>query len=178
MDTLIGIYAELLAQGHGSDKGTEHSYLPFYEGVLASVREQPIRLLEIGVLNGDSLRLWRRYFVAAEVVGIDINPDTPPVDGTTLVIGDARQTGMAVDLGQFDVIVDDGSHAPDDVVAVFAEIFPHLAPGGLYVIEDIEHDEAARRYHALAAFTEVDFRPSGGQFNDRLMWTVKAHSGL
>jgi hypothetical protein len=40
--------------------------------------------------------------------------------------------------GPFDIIIDDGSHVPKHVVASFTMLFPKLADGGIYVIEDVQ----------------------------------------
>lgn len=42
----------------GTDKNTIHSYLPAYERVFRAKQHDTIRLLEIGVFSGGSLRAW------------------------------------------------------------------------------------------------------------------------
>lgn len=37
----------------------------------------------------------------------------------------------------FDVIIDDGSHHSSDVMKTFAQYFPLLRDGGIYVVEDL-----------------------------------------
>ena len=44
---------------------------------------------------------------------------------------------MARELGPFDIIIDDGSHMSHHVLASFNALFPHVRPGGIYVIEDL-----------------------------------------
>ena len=39
--------------------------------------------------------------------------------------------------GLLDVVIDDGSHFVDDMIGSFRLLFERVAPGGLYVIEDI-----------------------------------------
>jgi len=38
--------------------------------------------------------------------------------------------------GGFDIIIDDGSHVPRHILFTFNHLFPHIKPGGIYVIED------------------------------------------
>jgi hypothetical protein len=47
---------------------------------------------------------------------------------------------VAVDLNgtSIDVIIGDGSHAPQHQLVSFVQLFPTLADGGLYIIEDVE----------------------------------------
>jgi len=38
--------------------------------------------------------------------------------------------------GGFDIIIDDGSHVPRHILFTFKHLFPHVRPGGVYIIED------------------------------------------
>ena len=50
-------------------------YLPIYEKFLKKYKNEPIKFLEIGVAEGGSLSLWRKYFGAnATIFGVDIDP--------------------------------------------------------------------------------------------------------
>ncbi|MGQ0675981.1 MAG: hypothetical protein ACT4N4_07855 [Rhodospirillales bacterium] len=40
--------------------------------------------------------------------------------------------------GPFDIVVDDGSHRPDDMLASFGFLFPRMSERGIYVIEDTQ----------------------------------------
>lgn len=131
-------------EGYVSDK-MEH-YLPIYEAAFSrfTAREQPIHLLEIGVQNGGSLQVWSKYIPeGSTIVGIDIDPECVrlPMDANISIrIGDATDP-VALDhmLGdaKFDVIIDDGSHHSHHVIATFEYCFERLAPGGIYIIEDL-----------------------------------------
>ncbi|NLE99276.1 MAG: class I SAM-dependent methyltransferase [Propionibacterium sp.] len=43
-----------------------------------------------------------------------------------------------------DLVIDDGSHLYDETVASFETLFPHLRPGGEYIIEDWSCDHGIR----------------------------------
>jgi hypothetical protein len=114
--------------------------------VLAPYRTEPVRLLEIGVQNGGSLQIWSRYFPAASVlIGCDVDERCAQLrfdDGRIhVVVGDATEPDVQERIlarsAVFDVILDDGSHRSDDIIATFVALFPRLAPGGLYIIEDL-----------------------------------------
>jgi cellulose synthase/poly-beta-1,6-N-acetylglucosamine synthase-like glycosyltransferase/glycosyltransferase involved in cell wall biosynthesis len=131
-------------RGNVSDKW-EH-YLGIYDAELARfvTRGQPVHLLEIGVQNGGSLQVWSKYLPpGSSVVGIDIDPSCADLslgENVRVAIADASDP-VAIDrvLGddRFDVIIDDGSHRSEDIVATFEACFDRLLPGGLYVIEDL-----------------------------------------
>ena len=67
--TLKEIYEKRFATN--CDKGTVHNYIEgYYEEALASYRELPCRLLELGVWQGGSLELWHAYFTHGQIIGI------------------------------------------------------------------------------------------------------------
>jgi SAM-dependent methyltransferase len=130
--------------GHVSDKWEQ--YLAIYEVELQRfiARASPVRMLEIGVQNGGSLELWAKYLPAgSSIVGMDIDEkcaDIPFGDNVRVVIGDASDRAVLDRLlgdQRFDVIVDDGSHRSQDVIATFCACFPRLEPGGIYIVEDL-----------------------------------------
>ncbi len=121
---------------HGTDKATHHKYLDFYEKNLPD-RSFSGRLLEVGVMDGASLRMWADYYPNAEIVGIDIdeprdsgfsNAKWLKVDGTTPAI---------TQLGKFDIILDDGSHMTKDQQETLGLAWGMLNKGGIYIMEDL-----------------------------------------
>jgi hypothetical protein len=138
-----------------------HNYTDVYESYLAGRREEPITLLEIGLgvqgpvandvwlggrnaTGGASMRMWYRYFPRARIIGIDINPasflDNDRVRTFVADQGDAAQLRAFMEelqIESLDVIVDDGSHRPDHQQITLSTLFPYLAPGGLYFVEDL-----------------------------------------
>ena len=121
-------------------------YLARYAAAAASLREQPIRMLEIGVYRGGSIELWKRYLHPDSViVGIDIDPDCRvydrPADKVHVRIGDQSDGSflreIVRDFGPFDFILDDGSHVSSLTIASFNHLFLEgLKSPGLYLVED------------------------------------------
>lgn len=167
--SLRDCFDRLAAGGITSDKGTAHDYLGFYEDLLAPRRDLPLTLLEIGILEGASLALWRAYFTAATVIGVDRVPNPRPAPYTVSVISDATDPFTYADIGPFDIVIDDGSHLDDDIAAVFTILRDRLNDGAVYVIEDIQNDVIVERMQALAPFREVDLRGPGHRYDDRLL---------
>ena len=138
-----------LFEKHGTDKSRNHYALP-YARFFPDKQDEAVRLVEIGVRTGDSLRAWREYFPNGSIMGIDINPDCKAVEqpGISVFIGDQSDKKFLRHFcetqGPFDIIIDDGSHEPADQQVSFAAIWPHVNPGGLYVIEDIGCSQLAR----------------------------------
>lgn len=132
-----------LAKKHGTDKSSlRHDYCVAYEEHLEKFRLLPVKLLEIGILDGNSLRLWKEYFPNGEIYGIDINPKCKQYEEERVRVAIGDQTdeqflASITDSNEFDIIIDDGSHIWDHLVISFECLFPHLKSGGLYVMEDL-----------------------------------------
>lgn len=120
-----------------------HHYLDIYDRHLARFQGSAMRFLEIGVQNGGSLQVWRRFFgPAADLRGLDIDPqcaNLPRLDAS-VIIGDQsdRQVLLSIAKGRsLDVVIDDGSHNWCDQIASFEALFPLLANDGVYICEDV-----------------------------------------
>jgi hypothetical protein len=134
---------DALALRHGADKSSKvHGYTRTYERHFAPCRHLPLAILEIGIGGGASLRMWRDYFPQASVCGLDV------ADCKALEVHGIRtfQGGQADEdvlerllhqIGALDIVIDDGSHRWSDQVASFRKLYPHLKPGGYYVVEDL-----------------------------------------
>jgi hypothetical protein len=106
--------------------------------------DRPLRILEMGVWRGGSLDLWRQYFGPEAVIfGIDIDEVilTLGIDSAEVRVGSQTDEvflrGVIEEMGGVDVVIDDGSHQSKDVIASLRILFPLLADGGTYVIEDL-----------------------------------------
>jgi hypothetical protein len=161
-----------------TDKGTAHSYVDVYERLLAPLREREgVRVLEIGVWQGGSLLLWDAYFRSARITGVDVDlsrvlPEARHSPRISLVRGDAADAGrlLAADASPLDVVIDDGSHVIDEQLAAFRSLAGRLAPGGLYVIEDVWPIENARRLaREIPGAEVVDRRHVKGRADDVLV---------
>lgn len=138
-----------LAAIHRTDK-LSHGYMPIYQRHFHSLRHKKITLIEIGIggygdpwAGGNSLRLWASYFYRGHVIGIDIEDKRPHASRRITVLqGDQSDPEFLARLiavaPEPDIVIDDGSHFCKDVIASFNALFPHMKPGGIYVIEDTQ----------------------------------------
>lgn len=122
-------------QGRQIDKWAH--YGPIYDRHLDPLWTTAKRVLEIGVDHGGSLQLWARAFPSAQIVGLDINPDCKRFeeDRISVVIGDQTDTSLLATLGEFDIVIDDGSHNIRDQTIAFNALYPRTKM--VYLIEDI-----------------------------------------
>ncbi len=131
-----------LGEKHGPTKRF-HDYLKWYWMHFRDIREEVKSVLEIGVDKGTSLTMWRDFFPNAEIHGLDLNPDCKQYEGERIHIhiGDQGDKSVLEAVqkagGPFDIIVDDGSHFPEHQLIDFRFFIKQLAPGGIYVVEDI-----------------------------------------
>ncbi|MDR2456289.1 MAG: class I SAM-dependent methyltransferase [Deltaproteobacteria bacterium] len=124
----------------GGAEGT-HDFLRKYEFFLEPFKDQDITLLELGVYKGGSLRTWAEHFPKARIVGVDIEEDClSQADGRIeVIIGDLSQSAFLESLALLlpTIVIDDASHWwPDQLRALFI-LYPALAPGSIYIIEDV-----------------------------------------
>lgn len=145
-----------IAAKHGTDKAWRHHYLDFYQANLPGP-EFTGRLLEIGVYEGASLRMWREFYPEAEsIVGIDIIDTLPVIEGVSARQINSSDITALRELGSFDIIVDDGSHMTLDQQVSFHWLYNHqLNDGGLYVMEDLHTSHS--RHHTNSKYTTLEF---------------------
>jgi hypothetical protein len=126
---------------YGTDKNsTKHNYGPYYAKHLP---ESPKKILEIGVLKGESIKMWHEIFPEAHIFGLDLfqdNPEPFQEDWVTWIKGsqvDYFTLHTVRELAPFDVIIDDGSHNWRDQLITFFGLWGCC---DLYVVEDIFTD--------------------------------------
>ncbi|MCJ7592327.1 MAG: class I SAM-dependent methyltransferase [Woeseiaceae bacterium] len=124
-----------------------HHYFDIYTKHFEAYRNYPIRMLEIGVFRGGSLRMWKDYFHPdSTIVGIDIDKtckDHEIADRKVFVrIGSQADPDflaeVTAEFGPFDIILDDGSHKTHHQNISFGALFRDaLTDGGCYMVEDV-----------------------------------------
>ena len=147
---LFGRNLRMLATIYMSDKWNYHWYAQHYEDLLRKDRRKRMNLLEIGIggdenlrRGGNSLRMWRDYLPNSQIFGLDIY-DKSAHDHRRIKTFCGSQADPVVldkvlkEVGKLDVIIDDGSHVNEHILFTFHHLFPHLADGGFYLIEDVQ----------------------------------------
>ena len=123
-------------------------YFPIYEAIFGPLRTKPLRILEIGIWHGASLKLWRQYFEHPKtiIVGVDVLPEClqfdAPAAGVHIRIGSQADPAflkrVVQEFGPFDLIMDDGSHHSSHVIASFNHLYADgLKDTGIYFVEDL-----------------------------------------
>jgi len=135
---------EFFASNRGVVVHKWHHYIPLYDRYFSPFRSRPVRFLEIGVSNGGSLQMWRKYFGDEAIIfGIDIDPRCERLNGLAGQVRIGSQVdkefleSVVKEMGGVDIVLDDGSHHMKHVSATTEYLFPHLSYGGIYLIEDL-----------------------------------------
>ncbi len=144
MDTVVDL--DIVGAMENADKSScvamAWDYLRHYESALRDLRDADINLIEIGVQNGNSTRVWKWFFSQAQITGIDINPKCVKSAQKRVKIEIGSQTdGPFLDRvceeNPPTIIVDDGSHVSEHIIFSFERMFSKVLPGGFYIVEDI-----------------------------------------
>lgn len=119
-------------------------YFPIYDRHFAPFRKKRITVLEFGVSEGGSLRMWRDYFgKRARIIGVDIDERCVQFaePGIEVYIGDQEDRDFLRELrdkvGTVDVLIEDGGHTMGQQLATFEEFWPAIPSGGIFLIEDL-----------------------------------------
>lgn len=153
------------AERYGASKYV-HNYLKTYNNIFKETRAELKKVLEIGLQaphqQGSSIRMWEDYFPNADIFGIDINPERSTLSSnrTKVEIIDSSKENAGEDFksrngGNFDLIIDDGSHWYEDQINTFRNFWPLVKNGGYYVVEDLVSGDGPHRYYAIQAFKEL-----------------------
>lgn len=130
-----------IAEVFSTDKHYLHNYFnQVYQDLLYPLKNTVNTFIEIGTLDGNSLKVFKRFFKNAKIYGIDLKEDI--VDGDIEVIKcDQSNADELISFSKkfkdVDIILDDGSHKMYDQQITLAILFNILKPGGLYILEDL-----------------------------------------
>ena len=131
-----------LGNFHRTDKAHFHDYYNrFYQKTFESFHKK-CDLLEIGVLDGGSLKVWKDFFTEGTIHGIDINEIELNSERIKTFVVDQSKEEDLYNFShrgyEYDVIIDDGSHKMYDVQITAQILFKNLKSGGLFIIEDLQ----------------------------------------
>jgi hypothetical protein len=105
-----------------------NTYFHVYEQIFKKYVGQKITFVEVGVLNGGSLFMWREFLgPQARIIGIDLNPAAQKWNdhGFEIFIGSQSDPQFWADfyskVGPVDILLDDGGHTNRQQIVTVAE---------------------------------------------------------
>jgi len=135
---LFKIYKNLKQVSLKSD-----TYFQTYEKVFNKYIGKKITFVEIGVLHGGSLFMWKEYFGNnARIIGIDLNSKAKELEkyGFEIFIGSQSNENFWKDffnkVGPIDILLDDGGHGNAQQIITLSEVVKNTNDDGLIVVED------------------------------------------
>lgn len=188
MKTLKQIQSE---SQHSTDKDLSshtfcgRSYLDCYDELLPDIRYIAGNVLEIGVLFGGSLLLWRDYFPSeTKIIGLDIDPTRKEYElsdkGVHVEIGSQVDTSFLISViqkyGPFKFILDDGSHVLEHMLQSFKALWSSLVHGGIYAMEDmrISYQGVDSGWPGMKYNEEISHPNDRTKFNEWILNRIKA----
>ena len=135
------IYESYLRSPYSSLKLS--TYFNVYDQLLSQYRDKSIVFLEIGILDGGSLFMWRDFFgPQARIIGVDLNPEAKKweKEGFEIFIGDQSSAEFwkktLNTIGKLDIVLDDGGHTFEQQIMTTESVIPFINDGGVIIIED------------------------------------------
>ena len=139
---------ENLVDNNKTDKNTLHSYLPLYQMLFQNKKHTAKNVLEVGIANGGSIKLWNQFFPNATIYGVDIIHDSTICDAIKnnnvklFTLTNAYDINFIYDLKNqnitFDILIDDGPHTLQSMKDFIDLYLPLLSEDGILIIEDIQ----------------------------------------
>jgi FkbM family methyltransferase len=119
-------------------------YFDIYDLYFRKYRNKEISILEIGIYQGGSLKMWRDYFgPKAKIYAIDINPLCKQFETETIKIFIGSQDDrdflkyIKNQIPKVDILIDDGGHEMHQQIVTFEEMYNHIKHDGIYLCEDL-----------------------------------------
>jgi hypothetical protein len=158
-----------------TDKGIVHCYIDVYDELFLPYKDKNINILEVGVHEGGSIRLWNEYFTNAKIFGYDVDRTARPNifnKNVTYIIKNANH----IEPDEFKhtpltIAIDDGSHSLYDQLNFVKLIYNQVVSGGLLIVEDIQDLESQKsHFEALGyPFEIIDLRSVNKRYDDVLL---------
>jgi len=139
-----------ICDNENTDKNTQHTYFDVYDNLLKNKRNSAKNILEIGIYNGGSIKLWNDYFHKADIYGIDENNNI-----TIDSIKHNNKIHLYVNIKHpyhplffinefslskinFDIIIDNGDHDINNQILFIKGYSNLLTQDGILIIESVQ----------------------------------------
>ena len=131
----------------GSDKCSDwHNYSSFYDFMFSEDRNKDLKIFEVGIYGGSSVKAWKEYFKNSQIYCGDVNRD--------YFVNEDRIRSFFCDQDNpesiqgmwndevlkdinFDIIIDDGKHEYTSNINFLENSYHKLKKCGIFIIEDL-----------------------------------------
>ena len=147
-----------------SDYSTKwEKYFDVYDHVFGKFRDKKITFVEVGVANGGSLQIWKKFFHPdSKIIGIDFNPECKKFEknGVEIFIGDQSDQkfweSFYKKVGKIDILLDDGGHTNGQQIMTAVKSIPNINDSGILMVEDT-HSSYMQQYSNPNKYSFINF---------------------
>lgn len=171
------------------------TYFGVYDDLFLPYRDREITFVEIGVLGGGSLFMWREFFgPKARIIGIDLNPNAKKwaSHGFEIYIGSQSDERFWAEfkrqVGAVDIVLDDGGHTYEQQIISTEALLGSIKDGGMLVVEDTHTsymDGFGPRGYSFVEYTKCMMDKINRRFGnleqaetDRRVWSIRIYESF
>ena len=139
------------------------TYFQVYEEMFNKYVGKKITFVEVGVLQGGSLFMWREYFGKdARIIGIDLHPNAKELEkhGFEIYIGSQSDKNFwrnfYTKVGKIDILLDDGGHVNDQQIITLSESVNNINDGGIIMTEDV-HTSYFKKFGNPSKYSYINY---------------------
>jgi len=155
---LFNIYKDLKNVSLKSD-----TYFQVYQDIFNEFEGKDIIFVEVGVLHGGSLFMWKEYFgKKSRIIGIDLNPNAKKLenDGFEIYIGSQSDPifwkNFYKKVGKIDILLDDGGHENSQQIITINESINNIKENGIIAIEDV-HTSYLKKFGNPSKYSFINY---------------------
>jgi len=139
------------------------TYFQVYEEIFNKFLGKNITFVEIGVLHGGSLFMWREYFgKQARIIGVDLHPKAKELEkyGFEIYIGSQSDIqfwkNFYTKVGKIDILLDDGGHGNVQQIVTLNEAINNINDDGVILMEDI-HTSYLKKFGNPSKYSFINY---------------------
>ena len=133
------------------EKVQAHGYAKFYEDYFKNIKNEKLKILEIGSFYGNASASLFFYFKNAFLYAGDIFPDLFRYKSTRVknfFVNSSEEVSIKDNIItkniKFNIIIEDASHSfKDQIISLFL-LFKSLEPKGLFIIEELDFPDTRK----------------------------------
>jgi len=171
------------------------TYFDVYDDLFLPYRDKQITFVEIGVLGGGSLFMWREFFgPKARIIGIDLNPNAKKWEshGFEIYIGSQSDESFWAkfreSVGSIDIVLDDGGHTYEQQIITTEMLLGNIKDGGMLVVEDTHTsymDGFGPRRYSFVEYTKLMMDKINRRFggfeqarSEKRVWSIRIYESF
>ena len=139
------------------------TYFQTYEEMFSKYVGKKITFVEVGVLQGGSLFMWKEYFGKdARIIGIDLHPNAKELEKHGFEIYTGSQSdknfwkNFYSKVGKIDILLDDGGHGNDQQIITLSESVNNINDNGIIVTEDV-HTSYLKKFGNPSKYSFINY---------------------